>query len=261
MHRSGPIYGIPSASLGYACLGEFFKKMDYINNHILELNEKRRSEHKLPADNYFYASAALGCMRAEYFKRKFPKEFGIETLKIFFLGDLLHELFQKCIPGEDEVEAMINDDGIIVSGRVDKIDSFGDILEFKTTSNVKYNEEKPSEHHIAQLNLYLHEKKKSEGYIIYIDKRNLKTKKHTIQYSPELYKKTIDHFREISKYLIANEVPPFSEGYSFDKFPCTYCQYKEECLKQKLGYQEEGKNSKLKEFMSPEKEDEKVGGN
>jgi hypothetical protein len=204
--------------------------MKEVEEFILKKQEEDSKKHKIPPNNYFYASSALSCPRSEFWNRKNPKKVDTPLAKIFFLGNLIHELYQSCIPGEDEVELKIEDNGLIVSGRIDKLTPEGIPLEFKTVGNIKYSELEPSHHHVAQLNLYLHHLKKPMGKLVYIDKRNLKTVEHVVKYDPKLYRETMNHFNKIYWALEENELPEYPFGYSFRTFPCTYCKYRKECM-------------------------------
>ncbi len=209
--------------------------MKEINEFIEKKNQQRSQGHEAPPNNKFYASQALMCPRQVYFSRVIPKELPVETLKVFHLGHILHEEIQKMVPGQDEVPLLINEENIIISGRIDKVHSDGTIIEFKTTSNKKFNEEKPSEAHVAQLMLYLKAFDKKSGKIVYVDKRDLSTVEHTIEYDPEIYNETISRFKEINLALETNETPKLSEDLQEsllkNKYPCSYCQYKDECKK------------------------------
>ena len=205
--------------------------MKEVNDYIVKLNEEEAKKHTIPPDNKFYASSALGCERQQVFRRRIPKEFPIEVLKIFQLGNMLHELFQKAIPGEDEAPLSIREGNIVIGGRIDKISADRECyIEFKTTSDLKYTLDKPKEEHVAQLNLYLHTDKAKKGKVVYIDKRNMATSEHEVTYCPELYKKTIENFNRVYESLQTGVLPPVPNGYRFTRYPCYLCSHREECI-------------------------------
>lgn len=203
--------------------------MEQINKYIKEKSEQKEKEHKAPADNYFYASAALDCPRKLYYSRTIKKDFPIETLKIFEIGNILHEWVQGRIEGEDEVVINFEAEGVVISGRIDKVEPNGEPMEFKTTSNVSFNRDKPDIKHCAQLNLYLKAKDKKKGKVVYIDKRSLETVEHEIIYDDDLYNETINNFKKVYLALAAKKIPEIPEEYDPKKFPCSYCLYKVEC--------------------------------
>jgi hypothetical protein len=208
--------------------------MKEIDGFIIKRKEEQEKKHTDKGDNYFYASDAFKCPRELFYKKRIKKDPDLALLKVFYLGEMIHEFYQKNIPGQDEVECKLEDNGIIVSGRIDKIHQDGTIIEFKSTSAVKYNQDAPKAEHVAQINLYLKIKGEKKGKLVYIDKKSMEEAEHYVEYNEGVFNKTMGIFHEVNKCLQANTLPSRVETFDKKKYPCSYCNYQEECRMDKI---------------------------
>lgn len=203
--------------------------MQDIDNYIIKKTNEEKARHKDKGKNHFHVSQAMKCPRELYFQKTQPKDYPIETLRIFAIGDILHQFFQERIKGDNEVELKIKDRGLTVSGRIDKLTTDKQAIEFKTMSNIHFCKTSPSPIHIAQLNLYLHNISSKTSKLVYIDKRNMDTVEYIVSYNHELYKQTIERFCHVRDAIIKKEIPAIPEQYKPHTYPCSYCLYREEC--------------------------------
>jgi len=191
-------------------------------------------DHIIPHTGYFYASEALKCPRAIYYARLFPEEKPDKLLGVFFIGETIHQLFQKILKEArpdlvDEAEIRIKlPNGIEVSGRADLMGDT-EILELKTVADIKYSLKEASLHHKGQLVLYLSQHKDKKGRVIYIDKRNLETVSHDVLFDDVIYLATINNFANVKRALDEGKPPAKSE--MTEDWQCRYCDHRELCAK------------------------------
>ena len=132
----------------------------YSIKEILEEDlEKGRSKKKNVIGRY-YPSMLGGCIRKLWYSYKVPKEFALDTLKIFAVGNTMHERIQDIVKKntplvpEYHMELKV-DDEITVSGYVDLYDKEKkEVYELKTIKSLHYAS-KPSKHHLIQLMFYM----------------------------------------------------------------------------------------------------------
>lgn len=206
------------------------------------LNRERRPREV----GKYYPSELFHCIRKNYYAYTKPKKFGLDTLKRFEGGILIHNWFRNVlfkgyssdlITEFDYEESLVHkEDGIEVRGRYDDLvavdwEKQPILLEVKTTSSLKWVK-KPSRHHIGQMNFYLSKLKLKEGHIIYLDKRNLKHKIFKVKQSDELFMEIIKRARLLHKHLTKKKTPfPEAKTNPEMRWFCNYCLYRLECLK------------------------------
>ena len=223
------------------------------------LERKQRREQKERAElkqNEFFMSEALKCPRAIYLSRKYPKAPDSCLLKVFEVGNLIHGLIQKLF-GEVEIEqpAELKVAGMRIRGRADCIRK-NKVYELKSVANLKYID-KPSPHHLAQINLYLKAFRKTAGEIAYIEKNKLNIKQFQVKFDSRIYEKTIQNFLRVYRALKSRQIPPRLKDYKGTKennykicWHCKYCNMLPECNKEKGG----GKKREFKEITGGIKE-------
>jgi len=218
------------------------------------VDKQNKDEHRRAvANNVFYASQAGGCPRALYYKKVFgDKEFEVRALLIFQMGNIVHDFLQKeILKGESEKSLTIQEDGVVIYGRLDHIDD-EEVIEIKSTGAVKYNEKEASPHHLEQLNLYMKAMGREKGRMVYVEKNTLEIVEHEVKFNPELYQKTVDNFRQVAKAVEIQVAPAKLSDYP-KSWKCRYCDYKDECKTDKKP------NEKLTDFVpegSPDPQNE-----
>jgi len=209
------------------------------------IDEHLKKENRPKGVGRYYPSEAGTCMRKIWYSYKHPTEVEPELLKIFEMGNIVHnfvvevlksektkdiELLESEFPFREEVE------DFMISGRIDnliKIKASGKIylVEVKSTKSIDYVKE-ASPHNVQQLQLYMHFTGVHNGFLLYIDKSNLKTKTFEIEYSEEEAKRILERFKSLHKHLKEESLPE-AEGrcHKEVKWMCGYCEYKDRCFK------------------------------
>ena len=191
----------------------------------------------------YYPSEIAGCLRKTWFSYKFPKETDKEVIKIMEAGNIIHEFIVEVLKSDknDDIELLetelpftIDEGDFTISGRIDniiltKINNKKVLIEVKST---KFLPKEANEHHISQLQLYMHAVGIHEGIILYLQKDNLQTASFNIKYDDEKSHEIIKRFHGLHYALKENKTPPAEAKIIKNKnWMCNYCEYKEECDK------------------------------
>jgi CRISPR-associated protein Cas4 len=214
-----------------------FNKM--IDNHLKRENR--------PKDIGRYYPSEIGtCLRKIWYSYKFPQDMSPELLKIFEMGNLMHTFVVEILKSEKnpEVELLKSEvpfqhqqNDFLISGRIDnlilvKMSNTSVLVEVKSTGNVDMVT-KPAHHNAMQLQLYMHLLEIHDGILLYIDKRNLKSKVYTVPYNEEEAKKILDRFQMLHNSLKEDKLPdPEARGSPEDLWMCRLCEYREKCYKE-----------------------------
>ncbi len=193
----------------------------------------------------YYPSEIGGCLRKVWYSYKEPQEPDPELSKIFELGNILHDFIVDVLRSEKnpDVELLSNEtpirveiDDFVVSGRIDDVillKSKGQtyLVEVKSTANTDYVKDLNPQY-VGQLMFYMHASNIHKGILLYVDKKNLKTKAFEIDYDEGEAQRIIDRFRRLHKSLVDN-VPPEPEAKQDPRkaWMCNYCPYAEKCRK------------------------------
>ena len=191
----------------------------------------------------YYPSQIGSCLRKTWYSYKFPVETSPELVKIFELGNIMHDFVVKVLKSDKnpDVELVSTElpfrqeiEDFLVSGRIDNIiivkaSGKSILVEVKSTGNVDFVED-AAPHNVVQLQLYMHATGIHNGILLYVDKRNLKSKVFPVPYSEEEAKKIIERFKALHKFLKAG-VPPDPEARESRKtvWMCKYCEYRDKC--------------------------------
>jgi len=192
------------------------------------LSKDKDQEYYKVKDGFYHASECGQCLRFIYLSRIKPIEDNPELKKIYLIGNIFHDFFEKELFKDYTCEKKIiyiNPDFQIVG----KADAFNDqeVLDFKTCKNVRYIFE-PKKEHIIQLNIYMKILGLKQGRIIFIDKNDLKIKEFEVEYDEELFKETINKLKFINKKL--KEKADFKEINIEAGKQCFYCKYAKTCF-------------------------------
>lgn len=207
-----------------------------IDNHL-----KRESRPK--GAGRYYPSEIGTCLRKIWYSYIYPQETGAELMKIFQLGNMMHDFVVDVLRSEKNPDVQLlksefplrfDVDDFVVSGRVDnlilvKASGKEFLVEVKSAGSVEYiTEAKP--HNIMQLQLYMHVTGIKSGLLLYLDKRNLKSKIYEVKYDEKEAMKIVERFRELHKHLKEKKLPlPEARGSKENLWMCRYCEYHDRC--------------------------------
>ena len=218
---------------------------EMIDNHL------RREFRPKDIGRYFPSEIGM-CLRKTWYSYKFPVDLKPDTLKIFEVGNLMHDFVVHVLKSEKNphVELLKSEfpfkhdfDGFTVSGRIDnllliKANAKEVLIEVKSTADVGYVRE-AAPHNVAQLQLYMHMLDIHNGVLLYIDKRNLQSKVFVVEYNKEEAEKIIERFKLLHNSLVSDKVPePEARQSTRTLWMCRLCEYNDRC------YAETPKNSK-----------------
>ncbi len=191
----------------------------------------------------YYPSEIAGCLRKTWFSYKFPKETDKEVVKIMEAGNIIHEFIVDVLRSDknDDIELLetelpftINEGDFTISGRIDniiltKINNKKVVIEVKST---KFLPKEANDHHISQLQLYMHAIGIHDGIILYLQKDNLQTASFNINYDKIQSDEIIKRFHALHYSLKENKIPPAEAKQIKSKnWMCNYCEYRKECDK------------------------------
>jgi len=205
------------------------------------LNRERRPKE---IGRYYPSEAGL-CMRHAWYSYKFPRETEKELLRIFHVGNLVHDFVVDVFKSErttdvELVEAelpfKIKNSDFMISGRIDDLVMLKEnkkkvLVEVKSCRSVSSLSE-PENTHKMQLQLYMHATGIHNGVLLYIEKNTLKSKSFDVGYDKDWADRIIDRFGALDKHLKANIIPP-AEGKRIPEMQqlCSKCDYADLCSK------------------------------
>jgi CRISPR/Cas system-associated exonuclease Cas4 (RecB family) len=191
----------------------------------------------------YYPSEIGRCLRNLYYSYKYPVEVKPKLLKIFELGNIMHDFIVRVLKSEKipevelldyEIPIKLEVDDFVISGRIDdlillKTDNRKILVEVKSCKDVKAVQ-KPQNSHLIQLQFYMHVTGIHEGLLLYIDKTTLETKTFKVEYDEHWSKLIIERFRMLHKALKNDELPRAEAKLIPEiSWMCNFCEYKEKC--------------------------------
>jgi CRISPR/Cas system-associated exonuclease Cas4 (RecB family) len=213
-----------------------------IDNHI-------RRENRPKGVGRYYPSEIGTCIRKVWYSYKFPMDVKPDLLKIFEVGNILHDFVVEVLKSEKnpDVELLKSEfsfqeavDDFIISGRVDnlillRMSGKSVLVEVKSTGNIDFVNE-PSPSHVMQLQLYMHVTGVHNGILLYVDKRNLQSKVFTIDYNDREAAEIIDRFKKLHSHMATDTMPEpeARENSGLKLWMCRYCEYRERCYEATL---------------------------
>ena len=161
---------------------------EMIDNHL-------KREHRAKGIGRYFPSEIGTCMRKIWYTYKYPMDVRPELLKIFEVGNIMHDFVVEVLKSEKNphIELLKSEfpfkeqiEDFLISGRIDnlilvKADNKNILVEVKSTKSIDYVHE-ASPHNIVQLQLYMHFIGIHDGMLLYIDKRDLRTRIFEIKY-------------------------------------------------------------------------------
>jgi len=212
---------------------------DIIDNYL-------KRELRAKETGRYFPSEAGNCLRKSWYSYKIPRETPKSIIKVFKVGMMLHDFISEVLISgvskevkliSTELPFKLEFDGLLISGRIDdivhaKIEDKDILIEVKSTGDLGYVHD-AQEGHIMQLQLYMHAFKILDGIILYVDKRNLKSRGFEVKYDEKIVDMALKRIKKLHGFLVENKVPD-PEGRMFKemKWQCKSCQYREECYKE-----------------------------
>lgn len=193
----------------------------------------------------YYPSEVGYCLRKTWYSYNHPLETDKHLIKVFEIGNMVHDFVVRVLQSEknEEVELIgaeipfvFDNDGYTVSGRIDdlvlvKLNGIKVLVEVKSTSYLGINE--PSEQHVMQLQLYMHNTGIHHGIVLYVEKNSLKSKAFPVAYNKDMADKILRRFSYLHSSLTCNSLP-FAEAKIEPKmnWMCKSCPYLDKCEKE-----------------------------
>jgi len=194
----------------------------------------------------YYPSEIGNCIRKIWYSHKLPKEAAPDMLRIFHMGNMMHEIVVDILTSEKNKDIVLLQtefpiklvvDGFTISGRADdlvlvKMSGKSVLIEVKSVGpeSLRYLNEAKGEH-IMQLQLYMHATGVHNGMLLYIDRDRLRTRSFEIQYSEDGIEKIFSRFREIHNHMSTGTIPVAEARMKENmKWMCKMCQWRDECF-------------------------------
>lgn len=218
-------------------------------NNLITRYLKRTSKPK--TIGRYYPSEAGSCIRKTWFSYLLPKETEEDLIKVFEVGNLLHEFVVRVLKSEKnpEVELLSSEfplrlefNGLLLSGRVDdlvlvKVNEKKVLIEVKSTASLKYIDE-PNPNHVMQLQLYMLMSSIKQGITLYVEKNTLQSKWFDIDYNEKEAAQALDRITALHNSLLKKQVPVAEAKIDKSKsWMCRNCTYKDECETEKIEIQ------------------------
>jgi len=211
-----------------------FNKM--IDNHLFRAKSQKNTGR-------YYPSEIGQCMRKTWYSYKFPQEFTPDLMKIFELGNILHDFVVDVLKSEKnpEVELLkaemplkMDVEEFTISGRIDDlllIKSKGQqvLIEVKSCKNIKYVTGAHN-HHAMQLQFYMHATGVHNGVLLYIDKTTLQSKVFPVPYEETRAQMILNRFKILHEHVRDSVLPlPEAKINRENTWMCNFCEYRNKC--------------------------------
>ena len=192
----------------------------------------------------YYPSECGSCLRKVWYSYKYPKEVKPDLIRIFEMGNILHDFVVEVLKSEKtpEVELLkwefpfkMKVEDFLISGRVD------DLLLVKASGKTvlvevkscKFLFKEPQKHHIMQLQLYMHATGVHNGILLYIEKGGLQSKVFTIKFDEKMINDILERFKKLHKSLVTDTTPLAEARINKNEigWMCKFCEYRDRCFK------------------------------
>ncbi len=216
---------------------------------MIDFNEiiERFLKRELPKREIgkYYPSEIGKCLRNLYYSYKYPKETKPKLLKIFEMGNMVHDFIVKVLESEKipeielvgyEIPVKYEIEDFVISGRIDdvillKTNGKKILVEVKSTKDIR-NVREPQNTHLIQLQFYMRITGIKEGILLYVDKSNLETKSFYVEYDEHWSDLIIERFKMLHKSLVEDELPkPEAKLIPELSWMCNFCEYRDKCEK------------------------------
>lgn len=179
----------------------------------------------------YHASTVGKCTRRLYYDFVDDTRPDASAYPHFQLGHVLEEQFLSSLKEEfgdryvkTDIPIEIQRPEYRIVGETDPVvinDNFEleEITECKTTGNLKYVKGAPKRTHKYQVHCYMKALGQDEATIIYLNKYNLDSVMHTVEFDAEIWADIIDRMDTLHEALLEREPPePFEEPKYQDHF-------------------------------------------
>jgi len=226
--------------------------MDYkelIDRNLMEEFKKEREKDQISKN--LIASSSGQCHRKRILETFIPKEVDERAMRLFWLGDVIHDKIQSLIPGKYEVHirgsflvpefhfAKENEQKL-VSGKIDILTE-DEILEIKTVHSRSFSYD-VSEHYLFQVITYkemyriLSGKEMKTG-LIYVSRDDMRVAYIPIvedvskSFTEEVVKDWVEIEKEFEQFKEENILPEPAPRWDWE---CRYCPFAPDCEKGNL---------------------------
>lgn len=184
----------------------------------------------------YHASDTGRCTRKVYYKHTLGKRMEEDLYGIFKLGRTIEDIIEEALVdhyGKRKVKnskfVKLDLDGFVIVGETDPVvegvnSEVEKLYEVKSTNNIKYRKETPSEHHVMQIHPYMKALGLNEATIIYVNKSDLKVVSHMVPFEEDAYKLGIDRISNLHTCLKNDRMP---KAEPFQDWECKFCPYDE----------------------------------
>ncbi|MBD3407480.1 MAG: Dna2/Cas4 domain-containing protein [Candidatus Lokiarchaeota archaeon] len=204
-----------------------------------DLDEKRKKQKRIGG---IHASAIGYCMRKQWYEIKINRPQPNDTLRIFKVGNLLHDYVTELLKRHEDVEyvedekpikILVEPEGFVIHGTYDDLVHLKDgtriLVDEKSCKNLFYIAE-PKKEHVMQLMLYMRVLEVEHGQICYISKNKFQMKNFPVKFDEKLYKEVLARAKKLHLFLDENELPPAEAKQSKStEWLCEYCLYADLC--------------------------------
>ena len=218
-------------------------KIDFNEIVNRDLTEKRQRNKKNRVEG-IHASSIGSCLRKQWYEIKCPIEHPNDTLRIFQIGNMLHdymtELLHKSkdvasIRSEQPIKILLEPPGCVIHGTYDDLVTFKDgrtiLVDEKSAKNLFYIT-KPKKDHLMQLMLYMKVMGVENGQISYISKNTFQIKDFAVKFDEVLYREAVERAKKLHYFLMESVLPPAEAKEKKEmSWLCNYCLHKLLCDK------------------------------
>lgn len=206
----------------------------------------------------YYPSELSYCIRREHYSYLQKTTYDLEARKAFAIGDAIHQLIDNAFSSYSlkfpyfkvtvEIPDLIyNGNGFVVSGRLDALVEYNNerhIIEIKSHAN-PLRILNPNEHHLSQLNYYLHFYPDAKGHIIYVNKSKKiysnvdflefpKKDEPDLSYNDSAFKELMSRAERLHQSLVSGVLPEPEAKLNNELWQCKVCPFRKMCEKQIL---------------------------
>ncbi len=212
-------------------------------NELIERYLEREIEEKKIGK--YYPSEIGKCLRNLYYSYKYPMKVAPRLLKIFELGNIMHDFIVKVLQSDKnpeveligaEVPIKLDMGNFVISGRIDDLivlKSNGEkiLVEVKSCRDIR-KVASPQNAHLIQLQFYMHVTGIKQGILLYVDKGTLEAKSFNVSYDPYWSELIIERFKILHESLTKDILPkPEAKLIPELSWMCDFCEYREKCEK------------------------------
>lgn len=199
------------------------------------LNEAIRSGLKREAEQPkigVYRPSLLGsCLLRQFMIYKYGLPVSDEKAGVFKIGDLFHDFLSGALEASSievkRVEAPFQivlphkGEFIRITGRADIIAAVNGEEYVIEVKSIRKLPEKPLNHHIQQLTLYMAGHDVERGFIIYLEKQALHHRIFPVEFSQEKFRDLLERAVELHNALIKDDAPKSDP----EPWECRYCEF------------------------------------